>query len=161
MKAAFALVLLLSGLLPACAARPVDVPVVETAASPPETEKGDAAQIVLTFGAYSYTVTLEDNETAEAFAALLTEGPVIVNAHDYSGFEKVGLLDAALPRNDVQTTTSPGDFVLYSGDQLVLFYGSNSWSYTRLGRLDDPSGLREALGDGDVALTFSLLENQP
>ncbi len=57
----------------------------------------------------------------------------------------------------METTTAPGDFVLYSGNQIVLFYGSNSWSYTRLGRLDgDLSDLRSNLGGGDASITYSL-----
>jgi len=166
------LFLLLTGLFSACAAKPMDAPPAETTAPPanagsasaetgPEPEglssdSDGAGRIVLAFGDYSYPVTLEDSETAAAFAALLAETPVTVDARDYGGFEKVGPLDASLPRNDTQTTTAPGDFVLYNGDQLVLFYGSNTWSYTRLGHLDDPAGLQEALGDGGVTLTFSL-----
>lgn len=172
MRSTAFLFLLLTGLFPP--APPVASP-AETAAPPanteavseeicPETEGAssdpdEAGRIVLTFGEYSYPVTLEDSETAKAFAALLAENPVIVDAHDYSGFEKVGSLDASLPRNDVRSVTAPGDFVLYNGDQLVLFYGSNTWSYTRLGHLDDPAGLQEALGDSDVTLTFSLAED--
>ncbi len=101
---------------------------------------------------------LEDNPAAEAFAELIRArgGSITLSMENYGGFEKVGPLGQSLPRSDAQTTTAPGDFVLYSGNQIVLFYGSNTWSYTRLGRLEDPSGLRDALGDGSVSITFAL-----
>ncbi len=119
-------------------------------------------QITLTFNGHTYTATLEKNAAVDAFVALLREngGSITISAGDYGGWEKVGPLGQALPCDDVQTTTSVGDFVLYSGDQIVLFYGSNSWSYTRLGRINDPGGLREALGDGDVDITFRLADGE-
>ena len=74
----------------------------------------------------------------------------------YGGFEQVGSLGQSLPRNDVQTTTSAGDIVLYSGNQIVVFYGSNSWAYTRLGRISDKTAeeLTALLGNGDVTITI-------
>ena len=76
----------------------------------------------------------------------------------YGGFEQVGALGTSLPRDDRQTTTQAGDIVLYAGDQIVVFYGSNSWAYTRLGRITDQSvqALRDLLGNGDVTVTLSL-----
>ena len=75
---------------------------------------------------------------------------------DYAGFEKVGALGTSLPSSDRPTTTQAGDIVLYQGDQIVLFYGSNSWNYTRLGQIEELNGWQEALGNGDVSVTFSL-----
>ena len=74
----------------------------------------------------------------------------------YGGFEQVGSLGQALPRDDVQTTTAAGDIVLYSGSQIVVFYGSNSWAYTRLGHITDktPEELTALLGSGDVTITI-------
>ncbi len=76
----------------------------------------------------------------------------------YGGFEQVGPLGADLPRDDVQTAAQAGDIVLYSGDQIVVFYGSNSWAYTRLGRITDKSAseLADLLGNGGVSMTLSL-----
>ena len=105
-----------------------------------------------------FTAELEKNPGAEAFAELLKEGPVTIQMNDYAGFEKVGSLGKSLPTRNRQTTTQPGDIVLYNGDQIVVFYGSNSWSYTRLGRIDDLTGWESALGHGDVTVTFSLEE---
>lgn len=93
---------------------------------------------------------------AEGLKKLLQEGPVHLDLEDYGGFEKVGDLGERLPTQDVQTTTQAGDMVLYLGDQVVLFYGSNSWSYTRLGRVTDLTGWQEALGKGRVSVTLSL-----
>ena len=78
----------------------------------------------------------------------------------YGGFEQVGSLGASLPRNDVQTTTSAGDIVLYSGNQMVIFYGSNAWAYTRLGRITDKSAreMAELLGNGNVTVTIGEFE---
>lgn len=127
----------------------------------PDTEEeteGEAAmdKITLTFNGQSYTATLADNPSAEAFAALLKEGPLAVSTHDYGNFEKVGSLGTELPRTDEQITTVPGDIILYQGNQITVYYAQNTWSFTRLGKIDDPTGLREALGSGDVEITFAL-----
>ena len=76
----------------------------------------------------------------------------------YGGFEQVGPIGKDLPREDRQTTTQAGDIVLYSGNQLVIFYGSNSWAYTRLGKIVDKSAskLTELLGSGDAAVTLTM-----
>jgi len=103
-----------------------------------------------------FTATLEDNTAVDAFVEMMKNGSVVIQMRDYSGFEKVGSLGTSLPTSDRQTTTQSGDIVLYTGNQIVVFYGSNSWSYTRLGRIDDLTGWEEALGSGDVSVSFSL-----
>ena len=95
-----------------------------------------------------------------ALIAALREAPITYKAHDYGGFEKVGALGRTLPASDTQITTKEGDVILYSGNQIVLFYGSNSWSYTRLGRmqyesLDELKSFLKA-GEGDISVTLSL-----
>ena len=75
---------------------------------------------------------------------------------DYAGFEKVGPLGQSLPASNNQTTAHAGDIVLYQGNQIVMFYGSNSWNYTRLGHIDDLTGWEEALGSGDVTVVLSM-----
>ena len=70
--------------------------------------------------------------------------------------EKVGSLGTTLPGSNSQMTTQAGDIVLYNNSQIVIFYGSNSWSYTKLGHVDDLTGWEEALGSGDVTVTFSI-----
>lgn len=103
-------------------------------------------------GGQTFTATLEQNDATAALIAML---PATLSMSDYSGFEKVGSLGASLPANNAQTTTQAGDIVLYNGNQIVIFYGSNSWSYTRLAHVDDLTGWSEALGSGDVTVTFS------
>ena len=115
-----------------------------------------AVTAYVTVGDHTFSATLEHNEAAEALAAMLEAAPVTIQMRDYAGFEKVGPLGTSLPTSDSQITTQAGDIVLYQGDQIVMFYGSNSWSYTRLGRIDDLTGWEEALGGGDVTVTFSL-----
>ena len=103
------------------------------------------------------TVAWEDNESVEALKMLAGEG-LTVEMSMYGGFEQVGSIGQSLPRDDAQTTTASGDIVLYSGNQLVVFYGSNSWSYTRLGHITDqtPEQMKALLGSGDVTITLSM-----
>ena len=110
----------------------------------------------ITVGAYEWSATFENNSSAEEFQKLLSQGPLTIEMEDYGGFEKVGPLGTTLPRNDTRITTEPGDVILYQGNQITIYYGTNSWRFTRLARIDDPSGLREKLGDGPVSVTFSL-----
>lgn len=103
-----------------------------------------------------FTATLAGNDAADALAELLAAGPLTIRARDFSGFEKVGPLGRRLPADDRRTTTRAGDIVLYQGDQIVAFYGSNTWAYTRLAAIDDLTGWKQALGTGDVTFTLSL-----
>lgn len=102
-----------------------------------------------------FTATLEDNEAASAFLEMMDEKPVVIEMNDYAGFEKVGNLGTTLPSSNRQMTAQAGDIVLYNDSQIVLFYGSNSWSYTKLAQVDDLTGWKEALGAGSVTITFS------
>ena len=130
----------------------------QAAASSSETKSVEdtAMKIKIEVNGSLFTATLADNAAADALVDWVEEGPVTLELSDYAGFEKVGPLGRSLPASDSQTTTHAGDIVLYQGDQIVLFYGSNSWSYTRLGRIDDLTGWEDALGGGDVSVTLSL-----
>ncbi len=99
----------------------------------------------------------EDNEAVEALKDLCRNQPLTIQMSMYGGFEQVGSIGTALPQNDVQTTTTAGDIVLYSGDQMVVFYGSNTWAYTRLGHITDKTQaeLAELLSNGNVTVTLS------
>lgn len=106
--------------------------------------------MILKIDGEEYPVEWENNESVEALKELC---PLSVKMSMYGGFEQVGSIGSSLPRNDEQTTTDYGDIILYSGDQLVVFYGSNSWAYTRLGHiLADKEIMEEALGNGDVTI---------
>lgn len=119
-------------------------------------EENGTMKINLQMGDHMFTATLEENPAADSFAGLLKNAPLSMQMRDYAGFEKVGSLGTTLPASDSQTTTQSGDIVLYNGNQIVIFYGSNSWSYTRLGRIDDLTGWEAALGNGDLTVTFSV-----
>lgn len=105
-----------------------------------------------------FTATLEENDATRELVEMMEQGPVNINMDDYAGFEKVGPLGRNLTTNNHQTTTSAGDIVLYMGNQIVMFYGTNSWSYTRIGRIDDLTGWEDALGSGSITAVFTLAE---
>ncbi len=119
-------------------------------------EENKVVNMNVQVGDMVFSATLEENEAVSALVEMMRESPVVIQMSDYSGFEKVGSLGIRLPASNSQTTTQAGDIVLYNGNQIVIFYGSNSWSYTRLGHIDDLTGWEDALGSGDVTVIFSL-----
>ena len=123
-----------------------------------KTDTEEDVKMNIQIGDAVFTATLEDNTAVDEFVAMMKEAPVTINMSDYSGFEKVGSLGRSLTTSNSQMTTEAGDIVLYNGNQIVMFYGSNSWSYTKLGHIDDLTGWREALGSGDITAVFSLAE---
>ena len=114
-------------------------------------------ELQMTIGNTPVSVDWEDNEAVEALKDLCRNQPLTIQMSMYGGFEQVGSIGTALPQNDVQTTTTAGDIVLYSGDQMVVFYGSNTWAYTRLGHITDKTQaeLAELLSNGNVTVTLS------
>ena len=110
-------------------------------------------ELILSINGNKMDVSWEDNDTVEELIDHIQNENIIVNTTLYGGFEQVGSLPRSFSRNDVQTTTQPGDIVLYSGNQLVIFFGSNSWSYTRLSHIEGLSTDElTALLDKDVAV---------
>ncbi|WP_405268863.1 cyclophilin-like fold protein [Methanobrevibacter sp.] len=105
-----------------------------------------------------FDVKLENNSATQELLKVLEKSNVTVNATDYGNFEKVGNLGFTLPTNDENINTSPGDIVLYQGNQISLFYDSHSWSYTKIGKIQnaDSNQLKDILGAGDVVLELSL-----
>ena len=116
-------------------------------------------QITSDSGSHKLTATLADNSSATAFYQLLEKSPVTIKMSDYGNFEKVGPLGTSLPRNDSQITTQAGDIILYQGNQVTIYYDKNSWSFTRLGKIDDitQAQLKKILGKGDVRAVFDVL----
>ena len=112
--------------------------------------------IKLKVNSHVLNVKLEDNSAAKALMDKLKMGDVTIHAEDYGGFEKVGDLGFSLPRSDKYITTSVGDIVLYDGNEISLFYNSISWSYTKLGKVQNIKDLKKILGNGDVKLVLSL-----
>ena len=138
-------------------------PVVPDPPQEEQTQVKDSSMpetIKITISGKTLPVKLENNKAARALVEALREAPVTYEAHDYGGFEKVGPLGRSLPSSDTQTTTQAGDVILYSSNQIVLFYGSNSWSYTRLGKiqygtLDELKSFLKA-GEGNISVSLSL-----
>ena len=117
-------------------------------------------QITSDSGNHKLTATLADNSSATAFYELLKKGPLTVDMHDYGNFEKVGSLGTSLPRNDTQITTTAGDIILYQGNQITIYYDTNSWNFTRLGKVDEvtQAELKKILGKDNVTAVFSVME---
>ena len=122
-----------------------------------QSEKEEPAAMQMKINDVPVAVAWENNESTAALQELATGG-VTIQMSMYGGFEQVGSIGRTRPRNDTQTTTEAGDIVLYSGNQIVVFYGSNSWAYTRLGHITDKtaSEMRELLGNGDVTITINM-----
>ena len=126
-----------------------------------ETSEGQEAEAMkLWIGETAVSVAWEDNDAVRALRELVAEQPLTIEMSMYGGFEQVGSIGTDMPRNDEQTTTQAGDIVLYAGDQMVVCYGSNSWAYTRLGRVTDKTAgeMAELLSHGDVTITVAMFE---
>ena len=150
-------------------AQSTPTPNTETEAETPSTENDPQARIDeteetnmtkalhLSINDAEVAVDWEDNKSVAALTELVSSEPLTVQMSMYGGFEQVGSLGMSLPRNDSQTTTQAGDIVLYSGNQIVIFYGSNSWAYTRLGKVADQSEaeMKALLGGSNVTVTLS------
>ena len=117
-------------------------------------------QISSDSGSHKLTATLADNSSALAFFELLEKAPVTIKMSDYGNFEKVGPLGTSLPRNDTHITTESGDIILYQGNQITIYYDTNSWNFTRLGKVDGKTQaeLKQILGNGDVTAVFNILK---
>lgn len=117
----------------------------------------DAKYMYATINNTVLEIKLENNSSAEAIFEKLRDGDVVVAMHDYGSFEKVGSLGFSLPRNDTNITTTPGDVILYQGNQITIYYDENTWNFTKLGHIDiTQNELKEILGNGDVEVVFSL-----
>lgn len=120
----------------------------------------DTNTLLLTVGSRTFTATLVENSSTEALKERLAQGPLTIGMNDYDDMEKVGPLGFSLPRNDVSITTGPGDLILYQGSSLVIYYDTNSWSFTRLGKVDGVTTRAQMLellgGAGNISVTLSL-----
>ncbi len=123
-----------------------------------EKNKVNTEYIYAYVGDKALKIKLADNSSAAAFAEYLSEGDVSIKMSDYGNFEKVGDLGTTLPRNDEDITTEAGDVILYLGNKITIYYDTNSWDFTRLGKVQgvSQSELKDILGDGDVKIRFSL-----
>ena len=104
-------------------------------------------------------VIWEDNQTVQELMEEAGKDDIVVHMSTYSDNEQVGSLEKSYTKNDEQITTYSGDIVLYSGDKIVVFYGSNSWTYTRLGKMNIPeSDVTELLSNGDITLKMTIVK---
>ncbi len=114
----------------------------------------------ITIDGQTQSVTLTPNVATKALVEKLQQSPITMTLASSGGFEIWGALGFSLPTSNQQTTAQPGDVVLYNGSNICLFYGSNSWSYTRLGKIDGltESELRTFLkaGESHINVTLSL-----
>lgn len=122
----------------------------------PDTAFAEGIQIYAHIGQEVLVIEPENNSSAEAFIELLRKDDLTVNMNDYGDFEKVGSIGTTLPRNDERITTVPGDVILYQGNQITIYYDTNTWSFTRLGKVQNVEKLKSILGDGNVTVRFSL-----
>lgn len=136
----------------------------ESMTQPSESEilskEHESVNIQITVGDTTFTAIPEENSSADALIALLEKEPITVHMSDYAGMEKVGSLGTSLPRNDTYISVDAGDVILYQGNQITIYYGTNSWSFTKLAVIQNATKERllEALGSNDVDVTFSLAE---
>ena len=102
-------------------------------------------------------VSWENNDSVKALSELASQGDVTIEMNAYGGFEQVGPIGTTLPSNDTSIKTHAGDIMLYTSDHMVIFYGSNSWSYTRLGRITDKSAseLKSLLSGRGITVTIT------
>lgn len=112
----------------------------------------------LEVGNYVFTVALVENSSVDALKELLADGPLTLTMTDYAGMEKGVDLGMVLPQNNVQMNTQAGDIILYQGRTFVIYYDTNSWSLTPIGKIEnvDAAALRQALGTGNVSVTISI-----
>lgn len=130
-----------------------------TGGDPSQNSAGnEAGKLKIAAGNTVFYADLEDNSSARAFREMLLDGPLTIRMSDYGDMEKVGPLGKSLPVNDENITTGPGDLILYQGNSLVIYYDTNTWNFTRLGKIDGVTGqeLLAAFGNGDVTVTLSL-----
>lgn len=119
----------------------------------------ETIEMKLNIAGTDVAVAWEDNQAVAELKALAADGPVTVELHRYGGFEQVGPLGTSLTSSDVQITTESGDIVLYAGDQISIFYGPNSWSYTRLGHITNKTvdEMTDLLANSDVGITITTI----
>ena len=136
--------------------------IVVSEASEPQSTKAEEnkvnPELTMKINGEIVSVEWENNESVSALKELASESPITIQTSLYGGFEQVGSIGHSLPRNDERITAQAGDIVLYSGNQLVVFYGSNTWAYTRLGHITDktPSELTALLGNDNATITISV-----
>lgn len=107
-------------------------------------------------------VKLYDNSSAQAVKELLRKGPLTISMKDYAHMEKFGSFGVQLPTNDEHITTEAGDVILSEGNLFVIYYAPNTWTFTRLGKVQNlsESELKNVLGKGNITATLTLNDDE-
>lgn len=121
-------------------------------------QEGTGMKLKIQAGDTMFTATLAENSSVDALKELMEDGPLILHMSDYAGMEKGADLGVTLPENNEQMNVQAGDIILYQGRTFVIYYDTNSWGLTPIGKIDgvDAEELKNALGTGDVEVTLSL-----
>ena len=134
----------------------ITTPIEDTTQETSESDEIMNKTLVLKIDNTEVDVFWAENASVTVLKELAKDG-LTINMSKYSSFEQVGSLGATIPSNDTRITTTAGDIVLYSSNQIVIFYDSNTWAYTKLGHINlSKSELTDLLGDEDVTITLSL-----
>ena len=147
--------------LSACVSNPSDTDKTDGSGGTNEQggiENGEINKMYVHINGNKLEVTLVNNSSVDALVELLRQGDITYTADDYGNFEKVGNIGHSLPRNDTQINTEAGDVILYQGNNICLYYGNNSWSFTRIGKIEgySASELRTLLGAGNGSMQVTL-----
>ena len=127
----------------------------ETLAETENSETDEDTEMKLYFSDIEIPISWENCKAVRELEEEVANGDIIVSMSMYGGWEQVGSLGRSYSRTDHQMTAESGDVVLYNGNQIVVFYGSNAWSYTKLGRMElSQNELEELLSNGDITLTI-------
>ena len=155
MKLIEIIISILIGLLNSGCAAPVSS---ESGAGTSDVTEVSQMEITIDVNDNKLTAALADSTAAKELDEKLKAEPITVTLNEYGGFEKVGDLPWSLTKSDKQVSTEPGDIMLYQGDQMTIFYNSNSWSYTKLGHIGNitKEELKSILGEGNVTVTLAL-----
>lgn len=125
-----------------------------------DNENMETSTLKITVNGRTFTATLVNNSSTKALKERLTQGSISIRMDDYGSMEKVGSLGFTLPQNNSRITTAPGDLILYQGSSFVIYYDTNTWSLTRLGKVDGVTTRQQMLdllgGSGSVTVTLSL-----
>lgn len=126
-------------------------------ATPEQAQQTKEETMYIQIGDVTLEATPAQNEAGDALLRLLEEGPLTIRVENFGGFEKVGSLPQSLPQQDTRITTQPGDIMLYQGNSIVFFYGSNTWAYTRLGTIRNATQeeLEKAFGGSETTIQLT------
>lgn len=121
-------------------------------------EKQEMKTLIITVSGKSLEADFADNSSAKALAEALKQSPITYKADDYGGFEKVGDLGQSFPQNNEQISTSAGDIILYQGHNLCIYYGENSWNFTRIAKIPNitKEELLKFLGEGEIEIKLEV-----